>query len=377
MPLGSAWPGLVEAVWGAGAALMPVDHRLPPPARDRLLAAARPTVRVDPTGWHRLAQGSPVDDAVTLVVATSGTSGAQKLALFTRQAVEAAVLASAQALGAARDDGWLACLPPAHIGGLLVVLRASILGAPLVCLPAFDAAQVAAATSSRFTSLVPLMLRRLLDAEARLGHLRAILVGAGGMDAGLRERAGAAGVTAVQTYGLTESCGGVVYDGLPLPGIRLRIDPETSAIELAGPTLMLEYRFDERATAAAFTPDGWLRTADGGRLERDGRLHPLGRLDERIDTGGERVWPDEVEGALRGHPRIVEVAVVGRPDREWGERVVAFVVPTDPADPPSLDEIRGHVSLSLPRYMAPRQLVLRRGPLPRSASGKVRRGDLA
>jgi O-succinylbenzoic acid--CoA ligase len=178
-----------------------------------------------------------------------------------------------------------------------------------------------------------------------------------------------------ETYGLTESCGGVVYDGLPLAGMEMRID-EDGGIQLKGPTLMLGYRFDPEATAMAFTQDGWLRPGDAGEIDAEGRLHVVGRVDDLINTGGERVWPREVEASLRTHPKVVEVAVGGRLDPEWGQRVTAWVVPTDPADPPTLDELRDHAAEAIARHKAPRELVLV-DELPRTFSGKVRRAALA
>jgi len=167
----------------------------------------------------------------------------------------------------------------------------------------------------------------------------------------------------------------VVYDGRPFEGTDVRIDPG-GEILLRGPTLMRGYRFDREGTAAALTKDGWLRTGDAGRLDRNGVLHVDGRLDDLIVSGGEKVWPAEVEAALRDHPGVADVAVVGRPDPEWGERVVAFVVPSDRAGAPTLEDLRGFLAGLLPRYAAPRELVTV-PELPRTATGKLRRSALA
>ncbi|HXF37826.1 MAG TPA: AMP-dependent synthetase, partial [Actinomycetota bacterium] len=182
------------------------------------------------------------------------------------------------------------------------------------------------------------------------------------------------GARVVATYGCTESCGGVVYDGRPLPGTEVRIG-EGSEVLLRGPTLMRGYLRDPAGTAAALR-GGWLRTGDAGHLGADGLLVVRGRLDEAIGTGGERVWPQEVEAALADHPGVAEVVVAGRPDPTWGERVVAFVVPRDPSRPPSLQDLRDHAARRLARFKLPRELVLV-GSVPRTASGKVRRGALA
>ncbi|MEX2274929.1 MAG: fatty acid--CoA ligase family protein [Actinomycetota bacterium] len=374
MEPGPEWRGLVELVWGAGAALFPIDHRLPSAEVDPLLAAVRPAVLVDPRGGRRLDGAVPAPEGDAVLVATSGTAGAPKIVRLSRSSVDAAVAASALALEADPHDGWLCCLPLGHIGGLLVLLRSVLLGAPVAIHARFDPEAVAAVAGVRFVSLVPRMLARLLDRGVDVARFRTILVGGGALPVELRDRARGAGATVVETYGLTESCGGIVYGGVPLPGVGVRIGPQ-GGIQLSGAMLMRGYRFDEAATAAVFTPDGWLKTRDAGDLGPDGRLRVLGRMDEVIVTGGEKVWPAEIEMALRAHPKVAQVAVAGRPDEDWGARVVAWVVPADPLDPPTLGELREHVGGSLPRYRAPRELEVV-DQLPRTALGKLRRSRL-
>lgn len=371
LPPGSDWLGIVAEVWQAGAALFPVDVRLPEPEATALVRAAKPTVVLSPEGWERTDGGVPADRDVALIVHTSGTAGRPKLAQFARSAVDAAVAASALALEATPRDPWLSCLPLAHVGGLLVFLRAVLLGAPVVVHEGFDVQAFAAEREATFTSLVPTMLARLLDAEVDLTRYRAILIGGARLPDEQADRAREAGAPVVETYGLTESFGGVIYDGRPLPGVEMRIDAD-GGIELHGPTLMLGYRFDVEATRRALTDDGWLRPGDAGEIDGEGRLHVIGRFDDRINTGGEKVWPEEVETALRRHPKVREVGVRGHLDPEWGERVVAFVVPVDPTDPPTLDDLRDTAARSLPRHRAPRELVLV-DELPRTGSGKLRR----
>jgi len=374
MPPGLGWFDIVAQTWAAGGAVLPIDDRLSAPERAALLDRARPTVLLEPDGVNRV-DGEPAEEGVALVIASSGTSGEPKLVQFDRQAIDAAVTASALAIGATADDRWLCCLPLAHIGGLLVLLRGVLLGAPVTVLPGFDPAAIADEERSVFTALVPTMLRRLLDAEVDLSRFRRILMGGAHLPPRLRERAETAGVSLVEAYGLTESCGGVVYDGVPLPGVEMRVDSE-GGIELKGPMVMLGYRFDAEATAAAFTPDGWLRPGDAGEIDRDGRLHVVGRVDELINTGGERVWPREVEAAIRPHPKVADVAVGGRLDPEWGERVVAWVIPADPAEPPTLEELRDFAAEAIARHKTPRELILVEA-LPRTFSGKIRRQALS
>jgi O-succinylbenzoic acid--CoA ligase len=373
LPPGPAWALLVARVWAAEAALLPVDHRLPPPAVAALLERARPTVLLDGSGWHRLEDGLACDPGVAAVVATSGSSGEPRLVELGRAAVIAAVTASAAALGASPDQGWLSCLTPAHVGGLLVLYRAVVLGCPLAVHERFEVERVAAERGCAYTSVAATMLVRLLDAGADLRGFRTILVGGSSMPPGLAERAAAAGTVTVSTYGLTESCGGVVYDGVPLPGVGVRIGA-ASEVELSGPTLMHGYRGDAAATAGALA-GGWLRTGDAGHVDAAGRLRVQGRIAEVIVSGGVKVWPSQLEAVLRDHPLVADVAVTGAPDPLWGERVVAVVVPADPALPPSLEQLRDHAGALAGRHRAPRQLVIV-DALPRTALGKLRRGEL-
>ena len=373
LPPGPEWLDIVAGTWEAGAAVFPVDHRMLAAEARALLDRARPTVLLDGRGPRRV-HGVAAEPQVALVVHTSGTDGAPKLVEFDRRAIDAAVASSALALLATPEDAWICCLPLAHAGGLLVLLRGLLLGAPVRVHRAFDPAAVAAETDAAFVSIVPTMLVRLLEHRADLSHLRAILVGGAHLSPTVRGSAERAGGHVIETYGLTESCAGVVYDGRPLPGTEMRINTE-GGIELRGPTLMLGYRFDPVGTAAAFTEDGWLKPGDAGEIDAEGRLHVVGRADELINTGGENVWPDEVESALRGHPKIAEIAVGGRLDHEWGQRVVAWVVPTNTADPPTLEEIRAFASTSIARHKAPREIVVVR-ELPHTFSGKIRRTAL-
>ena len=368
LPPGEAWLSIASATWAAEASLLPVDHRLPGPAERDLLADARPTVLVSGDGWRRVPSGRPADPAVALIVPTSGSSGRPRLAELTRSAVEAAVASSLRALGAEAGDGWVSCLPFAHIGGLLVLLRGLLGGAPLLFRGAAELEPVA---GFPFVSVVPTQLVRALDAGVDLLGHRALLVGGGGMDAALRERATAAGAPCVVTYGLTQSCGGVVYDGRPLPGVSVRI-AEGGEIQLGGPTLLRGYR---DGSDAGLTRAGWLPTGDAGSLDGDGRLHVLGRLDDLIVSGGENVWPGDVEAALRSHPAVADCAVFGRPDPSWGQRVVAAVVPRDLGAAPTLEALRDHVGALLGRHQAPRELLVVE-TLPRTALGKLRRAGL-
>jgi O-succinylbenzoic acid--CoA ligase len=179
-------------------------------------------------------------------------------------------------------------------------------------------------------------------------------------------------VNVVTTYGMTETCGGVVYDGVPLDGVEVAVsDDGTGApgeILLRGPMLLRAYRDGSDPLG----PGGWLPTGDAGTIDEQGLLLVAGRIADTINTGGEKVWPESVEKVLSGHRLIAEVLVGSRPDPEWGQRVVAFVVPADPAMPPLLDELRERVTERLAPWAAPRELVIM-DALPRTASGKLAR----
>jgi O-succinylbenzoic acid--CoA ligase len=281
------------------------------------------------------------------------------------------VVASADAIDARAGDRWVSCLPLAHIGGLLVLERHLVLGAPVSFRRRLTRSVIAGLGEARFTSLVPTQLTRLLDGGADLGRFRAILVGGSGVDAELAARAAEAGVRMVPTYGMTETCGGVVYAGRPLAGVEVRT-ARWGELLVRGPTLMRGYRLDPEASVSAFEPGGWLRTGDGGEVDEEGTVRVFGRLADVIVSGGEKIWPAEVETAVSSHPGVAAVLVSGSPDREWGQRVVARIVPRHRADPPTLASLREYAAASLARHKLPRELVIVER-LDRTALGKIRR----
>lgn len=374
LPRPAAAAEIVRA-WEAGRAVLPLDPAAPAPELRGILDALRPTQLVDRDGLAALRGGEPVEDGVAAVVATSGTTGRPKGAELTAAGIEASALAVSTALGAGQGDRWLACVGLHSVAGLAIVARAWHGGLPLEVHERFDAAAVAAAAGAGATlvSVVPTMLARLLDAGDGLERFRHVLLGGAPAPAGLVERAADRGASVVRTYGLTETFGGVAHDGHPLAGVELAI-AGGGEITVRGPMVLRRYRRDRAATRSALR-GGWLHTADLGRIGADGRLEVQGRRDDLVITGGVSVHPAEVEAVLARHPGVAEVAVGPAPDPEWGQRLVAYVVPLDRLLPPTLPALRAFARERLSAPKAPRELVLVDG-LPRTASGKILRRRL-
>ena len=313
---------------------------------------------------------------VSFVVTTSGSTGRPKSVMLRADAVRASALATQQVLG---DGAWVLALPAHFVAGLMVLVRGLVTDQPVQQV-ATDLSDLAPDGPTHL-SLVPTQLVRALDdpdRTARLADCASVLLGGAPASPEILDRARAAGITVHTTYGMSETCGGCVYDGVPLDGVRVRIDTEEGGgpgrILLGGPTLLTDYRTPPGTTVDpdVLADDGTgprLRTNDLGRFGPDGRLQVLGRVDEVVNTGGHKVVPGQVNTILSEHPKVAESVVVGRPDPEWGERVCAVVVPSDPADPPVLAELRSHVRERLPAYAAPRELDVR-AKLPMLASGK-------
>ena len=304
------------------------------------------------------------DDPEPWVVEPSGSTGAPQRVALSREAVLASVRASARRVGASGQ--WLLALPTAYVAGLQVVCRSLVAGqrpVPLDAHGSFADATAAMGPGDRFVSLVPTQLHRLLETDAAsLATFHTVLLGGGPIDPGLRRRAAEAGVRVVATYGSAETAGGCVYDGVALDGVAVAIDAD-GRVRIAGPTLFEGYVGDPELTARVLV-DGWFRTADAGRLDADGRLQVLGRIDDMVVSGGVNVPAPAVAARLREHPDVGAAEVLGVPDEEWGNRVVAFVV-----GPVSLEAARDWVAEAHPRSWAPRQLV-RLETIPLLGNGK-------
>lgn len=307
-----------------------------------------------------------------LTVRTSGSGGPPKDVLLSAAAMRASATATLSRLGGA--GSWVLALPTHYVAGLQVVVRSVLAATSPVVLddhPDLAAATAALPKQRRYVAAVPTQLHRWLRRPRDVAALRtyeAVLVGGAAASPDLQRRARALGVRLVTTYGMTETCGGCVYDGVALDGVALALDAD-GIIRVAGPVLFDGYA-GRRDSRRDLLPGGWFATSDRGRLDADGRLEVLGRVDDVAVSGGVNVPLGAVEQRLADMPELAEAAVVSVPDEEWGARVVAVVVPAGQS--PGLEAVRDFVSRKHPREWAPRQLVVL-DELPLLESGKVDR----
>jgi O-succinylbenzoic acid--CoA ligase len=361
-------PALERVLDGRDSALVAVpadaDH-------DPELRALRAGLRV----------GEEIDDDVALLAVTSGTTGTPKGALLTPAALTASASATHERLGG--PGSWLLALPPHHIAGVQVLVRSVLAGTVPVELDVsagFNVAELPGAvrrlgSGRRYASLVATQLAKALADPAAahaLAELDAVLLGGGPAPRPILDAATAAGITVVRTYGMSETAGGCVYDGVPLDGVLLRV-PVDGRIQIGGATLAKGYR--NPVDPDPFAEPGWFSTDDLGTVNEAGVLTVLGRVDDAISTGGLTVLPQPVEAALCTHPAVSECAVFGLADDRLGQRVVAAIVVGDGCQPPTLDALRAQVTRTLDATAAPRELHLV-AALPRRGIGKVDRTAL-
>ena len=353
MPASVEFANHVRNAWNAGDAVFPIDQRLPQAAKDSLVEQFKPSVLIDGTGSIvTLANSEPTEEHDALVIATSGSTGNPKGVVHTHDSIRALLNMSQARLLTDSSTHWLLCLPVSHVAGFSVLARSIVFGNQISILPKFDEYEVLAAAKNGAThvSLVPTTLNRIDPAI-----FESILLGGATAPSNLP-----ANVTT--TYGMTETFGGIAYNTRPLNGVEVRVRDEH--IELRSPSLFRAYR-------GAKTPrsiDGWYQTGDNGTFA-NGVLQVFGRSDDMIITGGENVWPSAVEKIISTITGIERVVVSGIDDAQWGQRVVAWIVPSN-ALAPSLEDVRQHVKQQLPSFCAPTELRAVR-EIPTTSLGKV------
>jgi O-succinylbenzoic acid--CoA ligase len=360
MPAGDAFVNVLRKVWDSGDAVLPIDQRLPEVARKNLITQFKVSSLIGADGLRvKVAPGEPVDEGDALVVATSGSTGEPKGVVHTHGSIKAAVASTGARLDCSAADHWLACISLAHVGGLSVVLRALHFGSQLTIESRADKATIESAVKNgtNMTSLVPTILH-----SVDISNFKTVLVGGAHTSTNLPSNA-------ISTYGLTETFGGVVYNGEPIDGVEIRIGTD-SEIEIRCDSLLRTYRngIDPKNS------EGWLHTGDLGEF-KDGKLSVLGRKDDLIKTGGYKVWPIAVENSLRQHEVVADVVVAGTPDEKWGQTVTAWVVLRPDTKSLRLEDLSKHVRLTLPDYCAPKKVFIV-DEIPRSSLGKALMSEL-
>jgi O-succinylbenzoic acid--CoA ligase len=416
---------LVHALSRLGAILVPLNIRLTPAELRWQIADVRARLLIHDESNSAIAHDladiprALVDDAFNFqpltsnlqlptsnfilasphsILYTSGTTGQPKGAVLTYGNHWWSAVGSALNLGLQADDRWLACLPLFHVGGLAILLRSVIYGHPVIVHESFDPVAVNRAIDEEgvtLISMVATMLQRTLEARGERPYpptLRCILLGGGPAPKALLEACARCGLPAAQTYGLTEAASQVATlapeealrklgsAGKPLMMTEVRIERdgvpveagEAGEIVIRGPTVTPGYDGRPEANAESFH-QGWFRTGDIGTLDSEGYLYVLDRRDDVIISGGENVYPAEVEAVLRAHPAVEDAGVIGVPDEQWGQAPMAFVVLREPIGEA---ELKLFCAERLAGYKVPRQIRVV-GSLPRNPGGKLLRRSLA
>jgi O-succinylbenzoic acid--CoA ligase len=399
LPAGLAFAQALHACLLLGAVAVPVDLRLTDAERARIADGCALLVE-EPLGDGPAPAAIPAAcehdlDATAVVIYTSGTAASPRPVQLTYGNFLWSALGSAVALGLDPAERWLCALPLSHVGGLSILMRSAIYATSAVVHERFEVDRVLHALREHEVTLVSLVattLARLLDEGLTdPPALRCALTGGGPVPAALLRRAHAAGVPVSLTYGLTETCSQVTTTpvaeiegacasagpsrasaGPPLFCTQVRIagaarpaEPGVGEILVRGPTVV----------PGAVASDGWLHTGDLGSLDERARLLVTGRKADTIVSGGENVAPAEVEAVLEAHPNVIEAAVLGRCDPQWGEAVTAIVL-ARPGEVLEIEELRAHCARALAPYKVPKQFVLAAEPLPRTRSGKLLRREL-
>jgi len=317
MPASVDFTNHVRSSWESGDAVFPIDQRLPQAAKDSLIKQFKPSIVIDSSGTSvEFSDSEPTQHNDALVIATSGTTGTPKGVVHTHDSIRALLNMSQSRLQTNSSTHWLLCLPVSHVAGFSIVARSIILGNPISILSKFDEIEVknAALAGATHVSFVPTTLQRIDPTM-----FNTILLGGAAAPQNLPNNV-------VTTYGMTETFGGIAYNGQPLDGVEVRINNE--CIELKSPSLFRSYR----GLNTNDSTGGWYKTGDSGSFDHD-RIRVLGRRDDMIITGGENVWPNAIEKVISTFPGVEQVVVSGIEDEQWGQRVVAWIVSSSDVAP--------------------------------------------
>lgn len=366
LPPSKEFLAALNAIWSAGNVIMPLSPALPADRLDALLTQFGVAELWDDEGTHQLTTDltPPLQVGDAAVLLTSGTTGAPKGVIHTHDSISAAASLTATATETTNLSRWVCCLPVNHVGGFSVITRARVVGAALDLIPSPTVEDLDAALHGGAThiSLVPQLLERT-DPD----RWQIILTGGSQSPA-------SRGDNVIATYGLTETFGGVVYNGRALPGVALKTTGDANhptTLMLQSPSLGRGYLVDNNVVSLT-NDEGWLVTSDLATIDANATLTIHGRADDVIISGGENVWPERIESVLEQHPSIAAVAVVGLPSDMWGEQVTAVLELTPDHTAPDVDELHHLLTSHVERFALPRRVIVV-AELPRTDLGKLQR----